>query len=315
MTPSTNPPSGPRRGRRTVRDVLAAARGILDEGGLEALTMAATAARLGVTPMAIYRHVKDRDALLAGVSGLVLEDVGGTGPAGAPWDESVELWMRDVRRCIVEHPWIAPLFGSHARLSPAWAAALDRLLAALERGPLDDDARADELVRIARTTVGVVLLEARSPLATAGHDIADALGGAVPGAAARWGRVAARMAAFHDDDLFDELVRETRARLTAKPESVCLMKQPRAEHDLSDDEWERVVPLLPVDAGRGPRWTDHRAVIDGIRYRERTGVPWREVPARYGHWRTLYGRHRLWTRDGTWQRITAALPQPPDPDP
>ncbi|NED56855.1 hypothetical protein G3I24_38970, partial [Micromonospora aurantiaca] len=74
-------------------------------------------------------------------------------------------WMRDVRHCIVAHPWIAPLFGSHARLSPAWAAALDRLLAALERGPLDDDARADALVWIARTTVGVVLLEARSPLA------------------------------------------------------------------------------------------------------------------------------------------------------
>ncbi|WP_067168927.1 transposase [Microtetraspora niveoalba] len=289
-----------------------AARSILDEGGLEALTMAATAKRLGVTPMAIYRHVKDRDALLAGVSGLVLEEVGNTGSAEMPWDESVVLWMRDVRRCMVHHPWIAQLFASHARLSPAWAAALDRLLAALERGPLDDTARADTFVWIARTTVGVVLLEAKSPLANAGHDVAEALADAVPGASGRWARIAARMDAYHDDDLFDDLVRHTRARLSANPQRDCFMKQSSTaeapgEHDLSDMEWERVAPQLPANSGRGPHWVDHRAVIDGIRFHERTGISWRQIPARYGHWRTIYGRYRRWTRDGTWQRITATL--------
>lgn len=207
-----------------MRDVLLAARGVLDEGGLEALTMAATAERLGVTPMALYRHVADRDALLAGVSGLVLEDVGDAGPQPGPWDESVVAWMRDVRRCIVAHPWIAPLFGSHARLSPAWAAALDRLLAALERGPLDDDARADALVWIARTTVGIVLLEARSPLADSGHDIGASLRNTVPGASERWARVAARIGERHDDDLFDDLVHQTRARLHATLTTGCFIK-------------------------------------------------------------------------------------------
>ncbi|KAB2384598.1 transposase [Actinomadura montaniterrae] len=302
--PSTNSSPVVRRGR-TVRDVLSAALGVLDEGGLEALTMAATAARLGVTPMAIYRHVKDRDALLAGVSGLVLEDVAAPGPGAAvPWDDAVELWMRDVRRCLVAHPWIAPLFGTHARLSPAWAAALDRLLTALERGPLDDDARADAFVWIARTTVGVALLEAKAPLSDVTHDVGAALGDTVPGASERWSRIAGRMAGYHDDDLFDDLVRRTRARLT-DPQPPCFIKQAE-EHDLSDDQWACIAGLLPPD-GRGPHWIDHRAVIDGIRFRERTGVSWRRVPARYGHWRTIYGRFQLWTRDGTWRRITTAL--------
>lgn len=289
-----------------MRDVLSAALGVLDEGGLEALTMAATAARLGVTPMAIYRHVKDRDALLAGVSGLVLEDVAAPGPGAAvPWDDAVELWMRDVRRCLVAHPWIAPLFGTHARLSPAWAAALDRLLAALERGPLDDNARADAFVWIARTTVGVALLEAKAPLSDVTHDVGAALGDSVPGASERWSRIAVRMAGYHDDDLFADLVRRTRARL-ADPQPDCFIKQASDENDLSDAQWARIAGLLPPD-GRGPHWIDHRAVIDGIRFRERTGVPWRRLPARYGHWRTIYGRFQLWTRDGTWQRITTAL--------
>ncbi|MEV4676002.1 transposase [Actinomadura sp. NPDC049382] len=309
MGQSTNSSPPVRRGR-TVRDVLLAARSVLDEGGLEALTMAATAERLGVTPMAIYRHVTDRDALLAGVSGLVLEDVGKAGPQPVPWDESVVAWMRDVRRCMVAHPWIAPLFGSHARLSLAWAAALDRLLAALERGPLDDDARADAFVWIARTTVGVVLLEAKSPLADAGHDVGATLKDTVPGAPERWARIAARMSERHDDDLFDDLVQQTRARLHATSPDCFIKQAPSAaasEHDLSDEQWERISPLLPDDASRGPRWADHRTVIDGIRFRERTQIPWRQLPDRYGHWRTVYGRFRLWTRDGTWQRITTAL--------
>ncbi|QKG23508.1 transposase [Actinomadura verrucosospora] len=301
--PSTNSSPVVRRGR-TVRDVLSAALSILDEGGLEALTMAATAGRLGVTPMAIYRHVKDRDALLAGVSDLVLEAVAGTGPSAVPWDDAVVLWMRDVRRCIVDHPWIAPLFGTHARLSPAWAAALDRLLTALERGPLDDTARADAFVWIARTTVGVALMEAKAPLSDVTHDVGESLGGSVPGASERWSRIAARMAAYNDDDLFDDLVGRTRARLT-DPSQACFIKQVN-EHDLSDDEWSRIADLLPSD-GRGPHWIDHRAVIDGIRHRERTGIPWRQLPARYGHWRTVYGRYRLWMNDGTWNRVTEAL--------
>lgn len=73
--------------------------------------------------------------------------------------------------------------------------------------------------------------------------------------------------------------------------------------DLSDAEWERLKPFLPVSNGRCGRWRDHRQVIDGILHRVRTGVQWRELPERFGPWKTVYERHRLWSGDGTWERL------------
>src|SRR5919201_6524003 len=73
--------------------------------------------------------------------------------------------------------------------------------------------------------------------------------------------------------------------------------------DLSDKEWERLVPFLPVSNNRCGRWRDHRQVINGILFRTRTSVPWRDLPERFGPWKTVYERHRLWSGDGTWDRL------------
>ncbi|MGA5105946.1 transposase [Streptomyces cellulosae] len=48
---------------------------------------------------------------------------------------------------------------------------------------------------------------------------------------------------------------------------------------------------------------DNRQVIDGILHRVRTGVQWRNLPERFGPWKTVYERHRLWSADGTWERL------------
>ncbi len=77
----------------------------------------------------------------------------------------------------------------------------------------------------------------------------------------------------------------------------------RERGDLSDGEWERLRPFLPVSNGRCGRWRDHRQVIDGIMHRVRTGVQWRDLPERFGPWKTVYERHRLWSADGTWERL------------
>lgn len=44
-------------------------------------------------------------------------------------------------------------------------------------------------------------------------------------------------------------------------------------------------------------------MIDGILNRVRTGVHWRDLPERFGPWKTVYERHRLWSADGTWERL------------
>ena len=78
--------------------------------------------------------------------------------------------------------------------------------------------------------------------------------------------------------------------------------------DLTNEQWARLEPLLPKGKkpGRPPRWSK-RQLIDGIRWRTRTGAPWRDVPARYGPWQTVYGLFRRWQRDGTWKQILSQL--------
>jgi transposase len=78
--------------------------------------------------------------------------------------------------------------------------------------------------------------------------------------------------------------------------------------DLTNQQWARLAPLLPTGKkpGRPPTWSK-RQLIDGIRWRTRTGAPWRDVPARYGPWQTVYGLFRRWQRDGTWRRILTGL--------
>jgi transposase len=79
-------------------------------------------------------------------------------------------------------------------------------------------------------------------------------------------------------------------------------------HDLADDEWRVLESLLPAGkrTGRPPKWT-RRQLIDGIRWRTRTGSPWRDVPPEYGPWQSVYGLFRRWQRDGAWALIVIAL--------
>ena len=77
---------------------------------------------------------------------------------------------------------------------------------------------------------------------------------------------------------------------------------------LSDGMWARVEPLLPCSDGkRGRPFRDHRQVIEGVVYRLRTGVPWRDLPAEFGPWQTVWKRHAWFSRDGTWDRVLTRL--------
>ncbi|MEU4704401.1 transposase [Nonomuraea dietziae] len=76
-------------------------------------------------------------------------------------------------------------------------------------------------------------------------------------------------------------------------------------HDLTDGQWAALLSA-PSGRGRPPKWS-RRQLIDGIRWRIRTGAPWRDVPEFYAPCSTVYGRFRRWQRDGTWAKILAAL--------
>lgn len=77
-------------------------------------------------------------------------------------------------------------------------------------------------------------------------------------------------------------------------------------YELTDDGWERIRPLLPVQR-RGGKWAEHRTVLNGMFWVLNSGAPWRDMPERYGEWETVYGRYRRWTREGLFDRILGAL--------
>ena len=78
-------------------------------------------------------------------------------------------------------------------------------------------------------------------------------------------------------------------------------------HEVTDEAWGRIAPLLPADPRRGQRWRDHRTVLNGILWKPATGAPWRDLPARYGPWPTCHARLLRWQRDGTWARLLALV--------
>ena len=77
---------------------------------------------------------------------------------------------------------------------------------------------------------------------------------------------------------------------------------------LKNDDWARIEPLLPISknrVGRPPK--NHRLMIEGICWVLRTGAPWRDLPAEFGPWQSVYSRLREWSKKSTWERIWAIL--------
>ena len=77
---------------------------------------------------------------------------------------------------------------------------------------------------------------------------------------------------------------------------------------LSDDQWELIEPLLPPQrSGKGRPMRDHRQVVEGVIYRYRCGLAWRDLPASFGPWQTVWKRHRRFSLDGTWDKLLTRL--------
>ena len=81
-----------------------------------------------------------------------------------------------------------------------------------------------------------------------------------------------------------------------------------ARGDLTNQQWARLEPLLPRSEGkRGHPYKEHRHVLNGILWLARTGAPWRDLPERYGPWKTCHDRIRRWARQGLWKQLFQEL--------
>ena len=77
---------------------------------------------------------------------------------------------------------------------------------------------------------------------------------------------------------------------------------------LRDDQWTKIKDFLPGREGHvGGTAADNRLFVDALLYRYRTGIPWRDLPERYGAWKPPHKRYRRWCESGVFARILEAL--------
>jgi transposase len=79
-------------------------------------------------------------------------------------------------------------------------------------------------------------------------------------------------------------------------------------HELTDEQWALVEPLIPRSTARtGRPPSDPRLMLNGIFWVLHTGAPWRDLPERFGPWQTVYDHFRRWRKAGVSARVVEAL--------
>jgi len=76
-------------------------------------------------------------------------------------------------------------------------------------------------------------------------------------------------------------------------------------HELTDAQWRKLFPLLPHHGRRSTR--GDRVFLNAVLFVMKTGCPWRDLPERYGNWKTVYNRFANWSRAGHFENIFKAL--------
>jgi transposase len=72
-------------------------------------------------------------------------------------------------------------------------------------------------------------------------------------------------------------------------------------HALSDEQWQRLQPVLPTQK-HGPRSKiGDREFVNAVLFRAKTGIQWRDLPERFGPWKSVYNRFSNWSRRGVWK--------------
>lgn len=85
----------------------------------------------------------------------------------------------------------------------------------------------------------------------------------------------------------------------------------RRRHEVTDEQWEKIEPLLPGREGApGRTAADNRLFVDAVLFVAKTGIPWRDLPERLGKWNSVWRRFDRWCAAGVWPALAAALGEP-----
>jgi len=128
----------PRRTRLNRDRVLRAAVAMADQAGIEALSMRKLAEELGVVPMALYKHVANKDELLDGMIDIVVSEI--DPPAGdAGWKAAIRARILSARQALRRHPWAPAAIESRKDPSPAMLAYIDSMIGMFRDGGFSID--------------------------------------------------------------------------------------------------------------------------------------------------------------------------------
>ena len=84
-------------------------------------------------------------------------------------------------------------------------------------------------------------------------------------------------------------------------------------HALRDDQWSRIEHLLPGRPGSvGVTAADNRRFVEAVLFRYRAGIPWRDLPERFGDWKNVHRRFSRWAKSAVWKRVFQQLAQDAD---
>jgi len=159
----------PRPRSLTHTQIASAALAVIDRDRLAGLTMRTVARELGVSTMALYRYVADREELEQLVVELVLGAVDVTPPAAdLPWRERVEVLVLRLRDTVGAHPEVVPLTLTHRHLSPGVLRWSETVLGILTEAGIEGETRVIALRGLLAYVIGAVQLEHLGPLSGSG---------------------------------------------------------------------------------------------------------------------------------------------------
>lgn len=84
-------------------------------------------------------------------------------------------------------------------------------------------------------------------------------------------------------------------------------------HALRDDQWERIKDILPGQPSDvGVTAKDNRLFVEAVLYRYKIGIPWRDLPERFGDFRVIHTRFSRWSKKGVWEQVFNQLSEQSD---
>jgi AcrR family transcriptional regulator len=171
----TQPPPPARQRELGRAEIVAAAIAVADEGGAEAVTMKAVAARLGpYTPMALYRYVRSKDGLVDLMLDAAIAEVPVPSGPGPDWRADLQSVSVDTRAMGQRHPWYAALVHTRPPAGPHTMRRLEFLLRVLVEQGATLGAAMTYAAMLDRHIVGSGLQEAQEARFAAQHGLADA---------------------------------------------------------------------------------------------------------------------------------------------